>query len=372
MGLLRARRCSRRFGLAAVGVALAVLLLALPASADLALAPGTAAQVAWTNGEGINLRSAPGGDSDIIASLPDGALLTIQGDSVTLDDGSSWYAVSADTETGALNGWVNADYLTGDGSAAADAAVEVFVDDSNSAADGVAIVAATSGATINIRSAPALTADVVGEIPDGASIIVLSPGVADGDGIAWSQVRYDGVQGYSATALLGAAAETALDVPVDVAVDSSGSSDSADGVATSALTRTTYSRSTATTDTTGAVIVSDALDFLGTPYVWGGTTPNGFDCSGFTYYVFSRVVDGSFPRPNAEQLALGENVAARDLLPGDLIFFQNTYQWGLSHVGIYLGNGQFVSASGEHNAVGISNLNDPYWSSRFLAARRVR
>jgi cell wall-associated NlpC family hydrolase len=132
------------------------------------------------------------------------------------------------------------------------------------------------------------------------------------------------------------------------------------------------SASTDGADEVGAAIVADALDYVGVPYVWGGTTPAGFDCSGFTYFVVSQVVDASFPRPNEEQLDMGAVVGADELRPGDLVFFQNTYQWGLSHVGIYLGDGQFVSASGEHDGVGISNLNDPYWSSRFLAARRVR
>src|SRR4029079_9608322 len=122
----------------------------------------------------------------------------------TLDDGSSWYAVSAATDAGEVDGWVVADYLTGD------APVEESVDDSDSAADGVPVTVYANGDYINIRSGPSLDADVVGSIPDGAAVTVLTPGVADEQGIAWSQVRYDDVEGFSATSLLGDAADTTL------------------------------------------------------------------------------------------------------------------------------------------------------------------
>src|SRR5690606_4987317 len=121
----------------------------------------------------------------------------------------------------------------------------------------------------------------------------------------------------------------------------------------------------------GAQLASLSMDYLGIPYVWAGVTPNGFDCSGFTYYLINQVLGYDFSRIIDEQMASGYEVGADQLQPGDLIFFQNTYTWGLSHVGIYIGNGQMVSASGEHMAVGINDLNDPYWASRYLTARRV-
>jgi cell wall-associated NlpC family hydrolase len=122
---------------------------------------------------------------------------------------------------------------------------------------------------------------------------------------------------------------------------------------------------------TGAAIVEAAMGYLGVPYVWAGTTPAGFDCSGFTWFIISNVADANFPRPNEDQVVYGTEIALGDLAPGDLVFFQNTYQWGLSHVGIYLGDGQFIAASGEHDSVGISSLSDPYWSTRYVTARRV-
>ncbi|MEZ4523187.1 MAG: C40 family peptidase [Thermomicrobiales bacterium] len=121
----------------------------------------------------------------------------------------------------------------------------------------------------------------------------------------------------------------------------------------------------------GQSLANVAMDYINTPYVWGGVTPNGFDCSGFTYYLMTSILGYDFSRVIETQMESGYWVSSDELQPGDLIFFQNTYTWGLSHVGIYIGNGQMISASGEHMAVGVNDLNDPYWSARYLTARRV-
>ncbi len=122
----------------------------------------------------------------------------------------------------------------------------------------------------------------------------------------------------------------------------------------------------------GQQIASTALQYVGDPYVWGGTSPSGFDCSGFVYYVVNKVLgDGSFPRSMSDQTLQGIPVDRNDLQPGDLVFQQNTYQFGLSHAGIYIGNGQFVNAENESTGVTISDLWDNYWGPRFLMARRI-
>ena len=121
----------------------------------------------------------------------------------------------------------------------------------------------------------------------------------------------------------------------------------------------------------GQQIANEAMKYLGYPYVWAGTTPSGFDCSGFVYYIVNKVLGGGFPRDMGSQVASGTYVDANYLQPGDLVFQQNTYQWGLSHAGIYIGNGQFISAANESVGVTISNLWDSYWGSRYYTARRI-
>jgi cell wall-associated NlpC family hydrolase len=122
----------------------------------------------------------------------------------------------------------------------------------------------------------------------------------------------------------------------------------------------------------GQQIAAEAMKYLGAPYVWGGTSPSGFDCSGFVYYVVNQVLgDNSFPRSMGDQVLAGIPVGPNDLQPGDLVFQQNTYQWGLSHAGIYIGNGQFINAGNESTGVTISDLWDNYWGQRFLTARRI-
>jgi cell wall-associated NlpC family hydrolase len=121
----------------------------------------------------------------------------------------------------------------------------------------------------------------------------------------------------------------------------------------------------------GGGIVSLAMQFRGRPYVWGGTTPSGFDCSGFVYYVLNQ--SGSpVPRGMWGQYNAGSHPGRADLQPGDIVFFQNTYMAGLSHNGIYIGNGQFIHASDPGTGVTVSSLSSSYWASRWFGATRVR
>ncbi|TDQ36131.1 C40 family peptidase [Aureibacillus halotolerans] len=116
-------------------------------------------------------------------------------------------------------------------------------------------------------------------------------------------------------------------------------------------------------------IVSTAKNYIGTPYAYGGTSASGFDCSGYVLTVLgAHNVD--LPRTTGGQFASGTAVSKADLQSGDLVFF-NTSGRGVSHSGIYIGNGQFIH-SASSNGVSISDLNDPYyWGSRYIGARRV-
>lgn len=120
----------------------------------------------------------------------------------------------------------------------------------------------------------------------------------------------------------------------------------------------------------GGEIVSTSMKFVGYRYVWGGTSPQpGFDCSGFVWYVLNQVGVG-IPRDLWSQYGYGAKVDRNALQPGDIVFFQNTYRAGLSHDGIYIGNGEFVHAATESAGVIVSRLDHPYWSGRYVGAIR--
>ncbi|MDR3589995.1 MAG: C40 family peptidase [Negativicutes bacterium] len=118
----------------------------------------------------------------------------------------------------------------------------------------------------------------------------------------------------------------------------------------------------------GEAIVADAQKYMGVPYVWGGVTPDGWDCSGFTQYVMKEV-GITLPRTAAEQFAVGTPVDKDKLQTGDLVFF-TTYKPGASHVGFYMGNGKFIHASSVAKEVTISPLDGAYYVAHYIGARR--
>jgi cell wall-associated NlpC family hydrolase len=113
------------------------------------------------------------------------------------------------------------------------------------------------------------------------------------------------------------------------------------------------------------------MQYLGYPYVWATHGPSSFDCSGFTYWVVLNTLGIDIGTGLETQIAAGAPVSQSDLQPGDLVFFQNTFEWGLSHVGIYIGNGQFIHAENESTGVVISDLSSSYYSSHWYGAVRL-
>lgn len=116
-----------------------------------------------------------------------------------------------------------------------------------------------------------------------------------------------------------------------------------------------------------AKLVSTAKRYVGVPYRWGGTTPKGFDCSGYINYVFDKSKGMDLPRTVSGIYLKGTRVSQPKV--GDVVFF-NTYKKGASHAGIYLGNHKFIHSSSS-KGVSIASMQNPYWAPKYLGAKKI-
>lgn len=291
-------------------------------SAGTAIAPsntvtsttGTAGTVKCSSS--VNLRSAANTSSSILAELKNGTKITV------VSTANGWCKVTYSGKTG----YIKQDYVSTTGSAS----------NNTSASTGTAAVVKCSS-TVNFRSAASTSSTILGELKNGTAVTVLS--TSNG----WSKVSYAGKAGYiSADYLVTASSGTAISP-----------SNTAASVSISAKRQS---------------VLNYAAQFLGVPYVYGGSTPSGFDCSGFTSYVFKNTV-GSIPRVAQAQYDATTRVSRDDLLPGDLVFFGSSTS-SISHVGIYVGSNQFIHAPNTGDVVKYSSLTGSY-ATRYQGAGRV-
>lgn len=184
-----------------------------------------------------------------------------------------------------------------------------------------------TGTDVNFRAAASTDSEVYTKVHTGDTVDVL------GVSFAWYKVSYDGQVGY---------------------INSDYVNLTGDG-------------STAVSSPT---IVSTAYKYMGTPYVWAGTSPSGFDCSGFVYYVFNE--NGITTNRTAALLYQnGVAVDRSDLQAGDIICFYNGSYSYIGHVGIYIGDNQFIHASSADGKVTIDSLESSYYNSHYYGARRI-
>ena len=295
----------------AVSGALAVSML-LPSS--------LAMYQAKVKADALYLRESPGGE--IITTLPQDTMVAV------LNNSSSWYKVVANGK----EGYVSSEYLTG----------SLTTDFSLGSAK---IVCDT---TVNFRSQPNTSSSVLASLRNGTVVSVT--GVQGG----WFKVTYSGQKGYVHPDYLSFSN-----------VQSSGSTGSS---GSSSITPPSNSVSYNGSSEKRAAVLEYAAQFLGTPYVYGGSTPSGFDCSGFTSYVFKNTV-GSIPRVAQAQFDATTRVSMDELLPGDLVFFGSSAS-SISHVGIYVGNNQFIHSPHTGDVVKYDSLTGSY-ASRFQGGGRV-
>ena len=197
-----------------------------------------------------------------------------------------------------------------------------------------------TSAGLNLRKGPSTTYSTIQKLSKGSKVTVIS------SSNGWSKVKYKNLTGYVLSSYLSSKKTSA----------------------TSSATTSNSSQSTSSSK-----VISYAKKFLGKPYVWGAQGPNGFDCSGFTYYVYKNSAGKTLPRTSSAQSKYGTYVSKSNLKPGDLLFFDTVgaNNGVVTHCGIYIGNNQFIHAASGQGKVVINNLNSSYYINSYVNARRI-
>ena len=281
------------------------LLVSGALTASMLLPSSLAVDQAKVKADSLYLRSAPGGS--VIATLSQGTTVAVTNNS------SEWYKVIVDGK----EGYVSGSYLTG-----------------TTATDfSVGSGKITCSSTVNLRSEANTSSSILASLSNGTAVTIT--GVSGG----WYKVSVNGKSGY---------------IKADYITTSVSSSANMASYSGLSAKRT--------------AVLDYAAKFLGVPYVYGGSTPSGFDCSGFTSYVYKNTVC-SIERVAQAQFDTTTRVSRDELLPGDLVFFGSS-AYSISHVGIYVGDGQFIHAPHTGDVVKYDSLSGSY-ATRFQGGGRV-
>ncbi|MDD6308086.1 MAG: SH3 domain-containing C40 family peptidase [Clostridia bacterium] len=223
-----------------------------------------------------------------------------------------------------------------------------------------------AGDVLNIRQVPAMDAKVLGELYLADPVTVIA---TEG---SWCKVRYNDQIGYVHKDLIvfdrsqvpepvPAVVEEVRSVPASTSTSTATSPKKSTASGNSSAKSAPAPAAKSNGSSVGQQIVSCAKNYIGVPYVWGGSSPSGFDCSGFVQYVY-RQFGISLPRTTYSQVAMGRSVSRSELQPGDLVFFRSA-----GHVGIYVGNETYIHAPQTGRTISIDNM-----AGRSLyAARRI-
>lgn len=293
--------------------------------------------VAFVTGSNLRMRAEANTSSKILATAAKGEVV------VVLEKVGQWYKVNYNLKEGYMHG----DYLN--------------VKTVENVELGYGKVNANS---VNLRSGAGTSSSVVATASKGGKAYIV--GINNG----WYKVIYGENVCYIRSDFLDL-----TEIPYENKASSKsplffrGGVSTGTPVSAAALNGNSGSTSNTGSSASGSQIVETAKKYLGVPYVWGGTSPSGFDCSGFVYYVL-RSCGISVSRTLATMYQQGTPVSKQQLQPGDVVFFQNTYKSGISHVGIYVGDGKFIHAPHSGEVVSYANLYSDYYVNHYYGAVR--
>jgi len=304
------------------------------------------AKVGLVTQEGLNLRDGPGTAFIGMSKLKANAQLDL------LARNGDWFQVQ--TPEGQA-GWVLGEYLTiGPGVIQRVEAVTSIPD------PNPGLIGRISERNVNLRGGPGTAYEKIGALGTGTQLDLL------GRYEDWFKVRTsEGAVGWITNELVDVSAFVSRRVPVVRSIPTLARR-------TPAIQAQAQARAIPAPSVAAGNVVATAGQFIGARYVWGGSGPNAFDCSGFTRYVYKQF-GLDLPHSSAGQYntAYGTMISnSDDLQPGDLVFFVNTYKRGISHVGIYAGGGDVVQALSPKLGVGVANLNGGYWAQHYYGAIR--
>ena len=273
-----------------------------------------------TASAGLNLRKGPSTSYAVIKTLSKGTEVTV------VSSSNDWSKVNV----GGVSGYVSSDYLSSTKPSTGSSS------SNESTSNSTSNMYTTD--RLNLRKGAGTSYSVITTLDKGIAVTVHS------SSNGWSKVSVNGMTGY---------------------------------VSSSYLSSTKPSNSSSSTDSSTSSKVDKVLNFasqqLGKPYVWGAQGPNSFDCSGLTYYVYKNAAGITLPRTSVEQSKYGTTVSKSNLKAGDLIFFDTSgpNDGGVSHVGIYVGNGQMIHASSSQKKIVKVSVETSYWNNAFVRAKRV-
>ena len=283
--------------------------------------------VAIVNASSLRLRSGPSTGSSVVSTAPRGDYVIITGKT------GVWYQVSHNLK----QGYMHQDHLT------------LYTAKNVELGYGK-----VTGNKVNLRSGPGTSYGAVHQLNIGDQAYVV------GFNKQWYKVIHDDWIGYVRSDYLQL---------TQIPYENQGSAHKPKFFVNGQSTGVPVSPDALKKENTRQAIITEARKYLGIPYLWGGTTPTGFDCSGFTQYVLNKC-GISIPRTTTEQYTTGVYIPKQQLQPGDLVFLQNTYRAGISHVGIYIGNDQMIHASSS-KGVTISSLSGAYYVEHYYGSRQL-